>query len=125
MQDGSYSFWVRFGDFSFGVIRIDGRTYESDLVIDGGRIRKRKKGPSKPYRGDFGHTPLSAAEAIPWECRRLVVGTGAYGSLPIMDDVLAEARRRGVELVAVPTTDAIAKLREGAGDTNAILHVTC
>ena len=36
-----------------------------------------------------------------------------------------EARRRGVELVVVPTVEAIELLRsEGAG-TNAILHVTC
>ncbi len=116
---------MRFGDFSFGVIHIDGETYESDVVIDRGRIRKRKKGPSKPFRDDFGHTPLSAAEAIPWDCQRLVVGTGAYGSLPVMEDVKTEARRRGVELVAVPTTEAIAKLRKGSRATNAILHVTC
>ena len=116
---------MRFGGFSFGVIQIDGETYRSDVVIDHGKIRKRKKGPSKAYRGAFGHTPLSAAEAIPWDCKRLVVGTGAYGSLPVLADVLAEAERRGVELVAVPTEEAIATLRKSARDTNAVLHVTC
>jgi len=34
---------VRFESFSFGSIRIDGVTYEHDLVIDRGEIRKRKK----------------------------------------------------------------------------------
>ncbi len=116
---------MRFGTFSFGVIHIDGETYESDVVIDRGKIRKRKKGPSKAFRDDFGHTPLSAAEDIPWHCKRLVVGTGAHGSLPVMDEVEAEARSRGVKLVAVPTTEAIAMLRKGAQDTNAILHITC
>jgi hypothetical protein len=26
----------------------------------------------------FGHTPLSIEEDIPWKCRQLVIGTGAY-----------------------------------------------
>jgi hypothetical protein len=38
---------MRFEAFSFGSICIDGTTYEDDVVIDRGRIRKRKKKPSK------------------------------------------------------------------------------
>ncbi len=30
--------------------------------IDRGEIRKRKKKPSKKFRNDFGHTPLSVEE---------------------------------------------------------------
>ncbi|HYY07048.1 MAG TPA: hypothetical protein VFA25_00445, partial [Actinomycetota bacterium] len=62
---------------------------------------------------------------IPWDCRRLVVGSGASGSLPVTDDVIAEAGRRGVELVILPTREAIQALAEGTSGTNAILHVTC
>src|SRR5438128_7003163 len=84
---------MRFGSFKFGSIQIDGVTYEYDVVIDGGSIRKRKKKPSKPFRSSYGHTPLSAAEDIPWRCRRLVVGTGAHGALPIMRRSSARLRR--------------------------------
>jgi hypothetical protein len=63
-------------------------------VIVGGGIHKRKKKPSKPLRGEFGHTPLSIEEEIPWDCRRLVVGTGATGALPVMDEIKREATRR-------------------------------
>ena len=90
----------------FGSIEVEGRQYENDIVIDGGRVRKRKKKPSKPYRDEFGHTPLSADEELPWGRGRLIIGTGAYGSLPIVPQVLEEARRRGVDLTAVPTEDA-------------------
>lgn len=37
---------MRFESFSFGSIRVDGVTYEHDLVIDRGEIRKRRKSPS-------------------------------------------------------------------------------
>lgn len=33
--------------FSFGSIRIDGLVYEHDLIIDRGKIRRRKKKASK------------------------------------------------------------------------------
>src|SRR3990170_7210877 len=116
---------MEFGGFRFGGIEIDGTMYEHDVVIERGRIRKRKKGPSKPLRGTYGHTPLSAAEDIPWSCSRLVVGTGAAGALPLTDDLVQEAERRHVDLVAVPTAEAIEVLRSEGRDTNAILHVTC
>jgi hypothetical protein len=116
---------VRFDSYSFGAITIDGVTYEHDVVLDHGSISKRHKKRSKPFRDRYGHTPLSAEEVIPWSCRRLVVGTGAAGSLPIMDEVIREAERRGVKLVAVPTEEAIVLLRGSLAGTNAVLHVTC
>jgi hypothetical protein len=115
---------MRFQKFSFGSIRIDGVTYEHDVVIDGGDIRKRKKKPSKKFRDEFGHTPVSVEEKIPWRCRRLIIGTGT-GALPVMDDVKREAKRRKVELLVLPTTDAIEALKKDPNETNAILHVTC
>ena len=116
---------LQFGDFSFGSIQVDGVAYDHDLVLDRGEIRARQKKPSKRFRDSFGHTPLSAEEKIPWKCRRLVIGTGAYGSLPVMPEVNREAKRRGVELVTLPTADAIKAIEGRSRDTNAILHVTC
>jgi hypothetical protein len=116
---------MRLEDFAFGRIRIDGETYEHDVILDRGTVRKRKKGPSKGFRSDYGHTPLSTEEDIPWKCGRLVIGTCAAGSLPVMVQVEKEARRRKVDLVMVPTADAIALLNESTADTNAVLHLTC
>jgi hypothetical protein len=116
---------VRFSDYSFGSVRVDGVSYDHDLVIDRGKVRKRKKAASRKFRDAYGHTPLSVAEDIPWRCRRLVIGTGASGALPVMDQVRDEARRHGVDLVALPTAEAIDILAEAPVETNAILHLTC
>ena len=54
------------------------------------------------------------------------MGTGEDGALPITDDLVAEAERRGVELIAVPTPEACRLLSHAdPDDTAAILHVTC
>ncbi|HEY1477773.1 MAG TPA: MTH938/NDUFAF3 family protein [Chthoniobacterales bacterium] len=113
-----------FEAFSFGSIRINGTTYEYDVVIDRGHVSKRNKKPSKKFRSAFGHTPLSIEEDIPWKCQRLVVGTGT-GALPIMEEVKHEAHRREIELVILPTAEAIKTLQENPVKTNGILHVTC
>jgi hypothetical protein len=115
---------MRFQSFSFGSIRIDGITYEHDVVIDRGEVRKRRKNPSRKFRDTFGHTPLSVEEQIPWQCRRLVIGTGT-GALPVMEQVQLEAQRRKIELVIVPTARAIELLKQQSADTTAILPVTC
>jgi len=116
---------MKFGHFSFGSIQIDDTTYEHDVIIDRGEILKRKKKPSKRFQDEFGHTPLSVEEDIPWKCKQLIIGTGAYGRLPVMEEVKREARRRQVELLVLPTAEAIARLGQDPDDTNAILHVTC
>ncbi len=116
---------MHFDKFSFGSLRIDGSLYHNDVVIDGGEIRKRKKKPSKQFREQFGHTPLSVEEEIPWKCRRLVVGTGAYSRLPVMQQVRSEAARKKIKLLILPTVEAIEELNQHPKDTNAILHVTC
>ncbi len=110
----------------FGEIRVEGRTYDYDIVITAGVVSKRRKKPSKPFRDQYNHTPLSAQEDIPWGGRRLIIGTGAEGRLPIMPEVYAEAAQRGIKIVAVPTGEACELLREmEATDVHAILHVTC
>src|ERR1022692_4321794 len=115
---------MKFQQFSFGQIRIDGVSYDHDVVIDRGEVRKRKKKASKKFREAFGHKPLSLEEGVPWKCRRLVVGTG-NGALPVMKEVQVEAKRRKVELLIVLAAQAIELLKQKAAKTNAILHVTC
>ncbi|HEU5246976.1 MAG TPA: MTH938/NDUFAF3 family protein [Candidatus Udaeobacter sp.] len=111
---------------NFGEIEVEGKRYTHDVVIDGGKVRKRNKGPSKEFRKQFGHTPLSAGEEIPWEGQQLLLGTGAYGALPVMDEVLAEAKRRGIEVIAAPTAEVCQMLEKvKKGQAHAILHCTC
>ncbi len=111
---------------AFGKLKIDGKLFEYDVIVEAGEVRKRKKKASKVYSDRYGHTPLSADEPIPWGGKRLIVGTGMYGSLPIMDEVYSEAQRRGVEVIA-QTTPEVCTLIQNLDDSEiyAVLHITC
>jgi len=110
---------------TFGRINIDGKTYHKDVVVDRGNILKREKGKSKSHRADFGHTPLTPSENIPWNCTELVIGTGYYSRLPVTDDMKTEAKKRGVELKIMKTAKACDYLASANKGTNAVLHITC
>jgi hypothetical protein len=109
--------------FSFGRIEIDGKSFEKDIVISKASIEKRQKKSSKHLKQSFGHTPLTLEENIPWDCRVLVVGTGIYGMLPVLDEVKIKADDLGVSLITEKTQDAVKHINEKY--TNFILHLTC
>jgi peroxiredoxin len=110
----------------FGRITVEGREQTDDVVIDRGKTRSRDKGPSKSRRDEFGHTPLTPAEKIPWDCKVLLIGTGMDGQLPVTEELKAEAKRRGVKLILRKTPEALEYLKEHYDEgMNAILHITC
>lgn len=53
-----------------------------------------------------------------------MIGTGADGALPVLQQVRDEARRRKIDLIILPTAQAIGMLTQTTKDTNAILHLT-
>lgn len=110
----------------FGVVEIDGQTFEHDVVIEHGQVRERDKRPSRRYRGKFGHTPLSKAEDLPWNCDQLIIGTGMESAVPILRGVKAEAKRRKVSMVVLPTDQACRLIDSLESEqVCAVLHVTC
>ncbi|MBN1674100.1 MAG: hypothetical protein JXR37_23835 [Kiritimatiellae bacterium] len=113
-------------DVRFGSITVDGKVFVKDVVFENGKVRERKKGPSKARRAEFGHTPLTERENIPWKCKTLVIGTGMQGRLPVAREFKEEAERRKVQLILLKTPDAVKYFIEHYGpDINAILHITC
>lgn len=50
---------------------------------------------------------------------------GVWGKLPVAEELKLGAQRRKIELVILPTVDAIEVLKKNPEATNAILHVTC
>jgi len=117
---------MKFSNYSFGKIEIDGKVYTEDIVINKGKVERRNKEVSEPLKKEYGHTPLTLAENIPWECRTLIIATGQSGALVIAPEVRKKAQQLGVKIREIRTPDAIPILNmANLEETNSIIHLTC
>lgn len=92
----------RIEDYRFGQVVVDGKEQRRDVIVLPDRV------VSGWWRAD-GHRLMLAdlddvIEELP---ERLVVGTGAYGQLRPDPEALDELGRRGVEVEALPTYEAV------------------
>lgn len=113
----------RLGTYSFGRIEIDDQPYDSDVIVLPGGVKDnwwREQGHTlKP--GDLS-VVLDAAPEV------LVIGQGAQGRMKVTDEALASLYRAGIEVVCLPTAQAVEVYNERCrlGDVvAAALHLTC
>jgi hypothetical protein len=110
-------------DYAFGRIVIDGRTYQSDVIVYPGRV---DNGWWRVSGHELAVTDLEAVLADPPAV--LVVGTGRYGRMVVLPETEQALADRGVALVAQPTAAACQTYNErlSAGErVVAALHLTC
>jgi hypothetical protein len=82
---------------------------DTTLAIHQGKIRKRKKEPSKKFRDDFGHR-RPRWRKNPLKCQTLMIATGT-GTTPVMDEVKRVGKRK-FNLLMYPTGEAIEELQQ-------------
>lgn len=109
----------------FGSITVNGKVYDHDLLIEKGEVKKRKKGPSQELI-NYGHTPLSELEYIPWDCDTLVIGIGMSSKLPVTDKLKEIAKQKNVTLILLRTPEAVEFYTKNYSlRVNSVFHITC
>lgn len=109
--------------YSFGRIRIDGREYESDVIVYPERVDDtwwRQQGHQLDVPDLAG--VMAASPQI------LVIGTGYLGRMRVSPEALEALRARGIETRVSPTKRAVAefnRLQREAARVVAALHLTC
>jgi hypothetical protein len=83
------------------------------IGTDKDRMRVWTRRRSRPYDPGAGKEHQHAIH-------RLLLRFG-----PVMQQVRDEARRRKVDLIVLPTAQAIGVLARARAHTNAVLHLTC
>lgn len=111
----------RIEGYSFGRIVIDGVEHSRDVIV----LPERVVG--NWWRKD-GHSLViedldDVLDELP---RRLIVGCGANGRLEPHSSVIEALRKRGVQVEALPTGEAVRRYQESdPAGTAAALHLTC
>jgi hypothetical protein len=111
----------RIAGYRFGHLIVDGEEQTRDVVILPDRVL------TNWWRADGHRLVLKDLDDVLEELpERLVVGTGAYGQMRPDPDALEQLRRRGVEVEALPTAEAVRRYGElDPRRTAAALHLTC
>ena len=110
-------------EYDFGWIIIDGRRYESDVIIAGGQVIPN-------WWREEGHR-LAIADlknVIRATPKLLVVGTGKAGQMSIPTQTSRFLSEQGIELEACDTTTACSRFNQlvAAGcNVAAAFHLTC
>jgi len=114
---------TRITAYRFGHLRIDNKSYTSDLIIyPDGTVR------DEWWRRRGHHLAASDIMAlIDAGPEMLIVGTGASGLLRPEPELCDLLTARGIELLARPTAEAITSYNDLAADhrVGACFHLTC
>ncbi|MBD3263768.1 MAG: hypothetical protein GF375_01540 [Candidatus Omnitrophica bacterium] len=110
-------------EYSFGKIKVDGKTYKNDLIIFPDKILPgwwRKEGHSL-FLEDL-------KEVLSYHPQVLIVGTGASGAMKVPQETKKFLREEGIEVISRDTREAveifnkeIKKKKRAAG----AFHLTC
>ena len=109
-------------DYRFGKIVIDGKTYQSDVIILPDRV-------VPDWWRESGHSLVieDLEEVLTSHPRVLILGSGAYQRMRVPGDTLTTLRDRGIDVRVFSTAEACKaynQMREERG-VAAALHLTC
>jgi hypothetical protein len=112
---------ARLEGYSFGRILVDGEEHTRDLIVLPDRV------VANWWRREGHSLVMEDLEEVQDDLpERLIVGCGAHGQLRPHPAVVDALRRRGIEVEALHTDEAVR--RYGESDerrTAAALHLTC
>jgi len=114
----------------FGYIVVDGVKYTHDVVVHvDGKVTKRKNVLSKPYKKGL-HTPLAPPELeeiLDENPEVVVIGSGQYGALPILEETVKLLEEKNVKYIIEKTPKAIEEYNKLSKEKRVvgIFHVTC
>ena len=111
----------------FGCIRVEGKTYDYDLLIRlDGSLHKRKKKLSKELYGTSHILSLTEAEFV-YEAgtQRLIFGSGQYGYCKLSPEAEAYLNEKNVTVALLPTPEAIEEWNRSEGKVLGLFHITC
>ena len=113
---------MKINSYSFGNIVINGKEYNSDVIIFADRV-------SSSWRRLKGHLLQLAdiSEILECDPDAVIIGTGANGLMKIHTNVISELENRNIELIKEKTKKAVEIYNKISSDRNIIagLHLTC
>jgi hypothetical protein len=111
----------------FGAIRIDGKTYNHDVIIRlSGKVEKRRKRLSKE---EYGTSHILSKEEAKFVFENgaelLIVGAGQQGNVRLSPEASEYFDKKHCRVLVRPTPEAVRAFNHAREKKIALMHVTC
>ena len=113
---------MKIQSYSFGNIRIDGKDYNSDLIIYKNSINERW------WRKAGHHLCLDdLLDVIKVNPKTIIIGTGAYGLMRVPSELIKYLNAKNIQVIVKKTKEACTEYNKLAQneDVIAAFHLTC
>jgi hypothetical protein len=115
---------MRIDSYSFGSIRVDGRSYSKDVILLQGRVQS----PWWRVAGGHVYAVKDLEDVLAAAPETVILGTGCYGRVEVLEETLTAFAEAGSEIVVERTPEAVEcfnRLSSEGRDVAAALHLTC
>lgn len=113
---------MKINSYSFGTIEVDGKRFDSDIIIYPDRI------DGSWWRREGHDLALEDIESIlDYKPDVLIIGTGYSGVMRVSPEIRKEIESRGIKIVVEMTGDATRIFNEISGKKKVVgaFHLTC
>ena len=117
----------RINDTSFGSIRVKGKPYDHDIIINlEGQVNKRKKKLSKAIYGSSHTISLPEIEYVYQDgAEGLIIWTGQYGVARLSEEAAEFLEARRCRFILKNTPGALEEWNRQQGKWIGLFHITC
>jgi hypothetical protein len=115
---------VHIDSYSFGSIRIDGRSYSKDVIL----LRGKVESPWWRQAGGHVYAVKDLEDVVSAAPEVVVFGTGYFGRVKVLEETVAALAEAGSGIVVERTGLAVKAFNrhaEAGRDVAAALHLTC
>ena len=113
---------IMIDNYTFGKFVVDGKTYESNIILIGKKVSKARYLPNHE---------LSINDIYPlveYNPEYIIIGTGASGVMPVPEEIEDFIKEKGIKLIAEKTGDACRTYNSLVSEHKKVatfLHNTC
>ena len=110
-------------DYAFGEITIDGKKYREDVIVFPDHVIEGW------YRSEEHSLTIEDLwEALEYNPKILVIGTGYSGRLDVPSNIVFELEKKGIRVIVQNTKNAVEVFNKYVKENKrivAVLHITC
>lgn len=107
--------------YSFGSIKIDGKTYTHDVIVSGKKVKSW-------WRNTSHEVAVNDVEPILEEKPKLIIfGTGESGICRVFQETIEFLEKQGIEVSIFLTPEAVEEFNRRLSETGIVgaFHLTC